>query len=149
MPITDKTEIAAVSEHLPSPERSLINTAFFVIIPRLKISEQFNIYLVMLSLYNTTVTICMYNFQNFYRYSLWGNKISHPYKGWLIYYIYPILPTSITPLRRTLMPILSYSILSIVTVSGSKLSNWNLSNSNLSYSKGSTPICFRTFSGNS
>ena len=69
MPITDKTEIAAVSEHLPSHERSLINTAFFVIIPRLKISEQFNIYLVMLSLYNTTVIICMYNFQNFYRYS--------------------------------------------------------------------------------
>ena len=61
MPITDKTGIAAVSEHLPSPERSLISTAFFVIIPRLKISEQFNIYLVMLSLYNTTVIICMHN----------------------------------------------------------------------------------------
>lgn len=78
MPITDKTEIAAVSEHLPSPERSLINTAFFVIIPRLKISEQFNIYLVMLSLYNTTVIICMYNFQNFYRYSLQGVKNDIP-----------------------------------------------------------------------
>ena len=70
MPITDKTGIAAVSEHLPSPERSLISTAFFVIIPRLKISEQFNIYLVMLSLYNTTVIICMHNFKKFYRYSL-------------------------------------------------------------------------------
>ena len=70
MPITDKTGIAAVSEHLPSPERSLISTAFFVIIPRLKISEQFNIYLVMLSLYNTTVIICMHNFKNFYEYSL-------------------------------------------------------------------------------
>lgn len=79
MPITDKTEIAAVSEHLPSPDRSLINTAFFVIIPRLKISEQFNIYLVMLSLYNTTVIICMYNFQNFYRYSLQGVKKKTPH----------------------------------------------------------------------
>ena len=70
MPITDKTEIAAVSEHLPSPERSLINTAFFVIIPRLKISEQFNIYLVMFPLYNNSVTIKIDNFRKFYKDSL-------------------------------------------------------------------------------